>query len=372
MDNALTILEQIQKPKAFDAFVNENMKNSTYQIGWTNYMDSEYEASKTFAAAIAEYAAASVGSIIDAQSARPKHNLPPIGEIAGQITRMGDEWQLPNDLLERYYCMERRFRDKQHTLTQEQQQTEYAKIVKYLFDPYERAAIAPHRRILAMYLEGLSTGSISLTKTTNNGGVVWQTALPTGISVSKLAKTDVVWSEANVDTIDVIKVLNDLKDKADEDGKTVQKYLVSSKTASLICRSKKLAELIGLQVGRLKTSGTPVISRTILNEYLQAIDLAPIEVVNDKGRYPDGTAFSMFADFRVVAQCADRVAVCKISDPLELVDPVPNKVYTQYSDNLVSQWRNDNGRFVAYEMWAFPVFTGKSDVYILNVAEQEA
>lgn len=369
--DALTILEQIQKPRAFDAFVNENMKNSTYQIGWDKFMDVEYEAGKSFQAATADYAAAALGSVIGAQSSRPKRNLPPIGEIAGTLARMGDEWQLPNDLLERYYFMERRFRDKLHSLSEGQAQAEYEKLVKYLFDPYERAAIAPHRRILAMFLEGLSTGSVSLSKTTNEGGTVWSTALSTGISVSKLPKGDKTWCEANIATMDVIKTLTDLKDKADDNGRTVVKFYVSPKTASLICRSSKLAEVVGLQVGRVKTSATPVLSRSLLNEYLAAIDLPEIEVINEKGRYANGKPFNMFADGRVTAVCADKVAVCKVSDPLELIDPVPNKVYTQYNDNLISQWRNDNGRYVAYEMWAYPVFTGASDAFIVNVTEAE-
>ena len=66
-----------------------------------------------------------------------------------------------------------------------------------------------------------------------------------------------------------------------------------------------------------------------------------------------------------------KVAVLKVSDPLETVDPVPNKVYTSYFDNLVSQWRNEQGRYVAYEMFGFPVFTGRNDVFILDVTETE-
>jgi len=67
--------------------------------------------------------------------------------------------------------------------------------------------------------------------------------------------------------------------------------------------------------------------------------------------------------------CAPKVAVLKVSDPLEAIDPVPNKLYTSFNDNLVSQWRSEKGRFVGYEMFAFPAFVGNKDVFITNVAE---
>ncbi len=104
-----------------------------------------------------------------------------------------------------------------------------------------------------------------------------------------------------------------------------------------------------------------------VNSYLSALSRPTIEVIDEKGVLNTGASVNLFKDGRVVAQCADRVAVLKVSDPLETIDPVPNKVYTSYFDNLISQWRNDNGRYVAYEMFAYPVFTGKNDVFILDV-----
>ena len=115
-----TILETIQKPRAFDAFVNENMKNSTYKVGWNIEMDVEYEASKNWAAATADYAAAMLGTVIDKNATRPKREMPSIGELTGAMShvRMGDEWQIDNDRLERYMYMENRFRDREANLTQ--------------------------------------------------------------------------------------------------------------------------------------------------------------------------------------------------------------------------------------------------------------
>jgi hypothetical protein len=68
--------------------------------------------------------------------------------------------------------------------------------------------------------------------------------------------------------------------------------------------------------------------------------------------------------------CAPRVAVLKVSDPLEAFDPIPNKVYTSFFDNLISQWRDSKGRYVAYEMFAFPAFVGRGDVFILDVTKK--
>lgn len=369
---AKTILEEIQDQKNFGAFVNENMKTSTYQIGWNTEMDVEYEASKSFKDVTADYAAAMLGTVIDKNANRPKRDMPSIGEVTGTLARIGDEWQMDNDRLEKYYFMERRFRDKMTNLTKEQQGVEYAKLVKYLFNPYELAAIAPHRRILAQYWEGLSDGQVTLTKTNNAGGVVWSTALANGISKVNLRSTDVVWSTATLATMDVLGVLQYAESIADAAGKTILKFRVSKATASLICQSTQLKNLIGVNLGKLKTETSPALSIETVNLYLTGLGMAPIEVINAKGVLNTGTAVSLFKDGRLVAQYAPKVAVLKVADSIEMIDPVPNKVYTTYFDNLISQWRNDNGRYIGYEMFAFSAFIGRNDAAIIDVSQKDS
>lgn len=369
------ILELIQDPVAFSAFVNENMKTSTYKIGWDAEMSVEYEPSNSWSAATADYAAAMLGTVIADNADRAKRSMPSIGEISGTLARMGDEWQMDNERLKRYYYMEDRFRGRSVNLTETQKLAQYRNIVKYLFEPYELAAIAPHRRILAQYLEGLSDGQVTLSKTNNSDGVVWKAPLPNGIKKFKLRSSDVVWGTSTLDTMDVLAVLQHIEEEAGKAGKTVIKHRVSKATAALICQCAQFKNLIGLNLGKFKTDTTPGIGLDTINQYLASINgtgYAPFEVVDERAVLANGTSYSMFKDGRISAMCADTVAVLKVSDPLESVDPVPNKIYTSYVDNLISQWRNEKGRYVGYEMFAYPAFVGKNDVFICDVTAKES
>ncbi len=214
MDTNKSLLEHIQNPKNFSAFVNENMKNSTYQIKWNTEMDVEYEPGETFQEYTADYAAAMLGTVIDANADRPKHDMPSIGEISGSLSRMGDEWQIPNDRLKRFYFMENRFRTNSVNFTEVQKKEQFARLVKYLFDPYELAAIAPHRRIWAQYLEIYSDGITTLTKTNNKGGIVWSKPFEF-IKKHLLPATATVWNPSNFADIDVLATLKYLEDLAD-------------------------------------------------------------------------------------------------------------------------------------------------------------
>lgn len=370
-----SILEQIQNPRNFSAFINENMKTSTFQVAWNTEMNVEYEPSESWSAATADYAAAMLGTVIDSNSDRVKHDMPSIGEISGTLARMGDEWQISNNRLKRFYYMENRFREKRPDLTDTQRKEQYKNVVKYLFNPYELAAIAPHRRIWAQYLEGLSDGQVTLTKKNNAGGVVWEAPIPVGIKKYCLPAKSVVWDVSTLKDIDVLGTLTYIEELAGKTGRKVLKHRISKSTAALICQCEQFQRLIGTKRDNWETSWTPGIGLNTINEYLATINgtgFAPFEVVDELGNRPESGAFGLFKTGRITAMCADRVAVLKVSDPLESVDPVPNKVYSSYYDNLISQWRDTSGRYVAYEMFAFPAFTGKDNALILDVTKKEA
>ena len=156
-----SLIKELEKPKRFDVFVQEQMKNSTYKPLWKDEITTiDYEASRTFRAAIAEYSAAMVGSVIDKNGEKPTHIMLSANELVGSISHMGDEWQMDNDRLDQYYYMEGRLRNKYGNDTPAMYASnDYAKLVKYLFDPFEKAVIAPQKRIDLLYYEGLFSGT---------------------------------------------------------------------------------------------------------------------------------------------------------------------------------------------------------------------
>lgn len=362
-----SLIKELEKPKRFDVFVREQMKNSTYLAEWKNEIKSvEYTAAKVYQAYIAEYASAMVGSVVDKNAEKPTHTMPTAKELVGSLSRMADEWQMDNDRLQQFYYLEGRYRDKAASYSQEMKEVEFAKLVKFLFDPFEKAVIAPHKRIDLLYFEGLFNGTQSVDSANNKKSSV---AFTYDLGVKKFQAKVAAWGDEKSTPLDDIQ---EIVDYIGAKGKTVLKLRMSIRTFRKMCKSKQLKDIFTLKLGKVEVNSARV-SHAEVNQYLSSILLPEISI--EKDRYytlQDGTTGNMTADDRVVFQCADAIAVLKCSDPLEMVDPIPNKSYSTYDDNLVGFWRSDKGRFIDYDMWANPVFTGKDDYYILETDKVSA
>lgn len=119
-----SLIKSLEKPKNFDCFINEQMKNSTYVAEWKSEMPSpEPCASKVYNAYVAEYAAAMVGSVIDKNGEKPTHQMPTAKQLMGSLSRIADEWQMDNDRLDQYYFLERRYNEKKASFSQDESYT---------------------------------------------------------------------------------------------------------------------------------------------------------------------------------------------------------------------------------------------------------
>ena len=356
-----SLILKLQEPKVFDTFVQENMKLSTYRAEWKDEMPApEYCAAKAYQAYLAEHTAAIVGSVIDKNGEKPTHQMPSAEQLVGSIGRMGDEWQMDNDKLGQFYYLEGRYRDRANTYNAAQNAAEFEKLVKYLFDPFEKAIIAPHKRIDMLYFEGLFNGTQTVSRRDNTKSSV---SYSYDLGVKKFKAKVAAWGEANSTPIDDIQ---EVVDYASSIGKTVMKIRMSKSTFRKMCLSSQIKDHFTLKLGKVDVKPA-AIGVADVNAYLESVLLPIIQVEKDRfATLADGKSTNLTPDNKVVFQCAETVAVLKVSDPLEAIDKLPNKTYSTYDDNLVGFWRSDRGRFVDYEMWAQPVFTGKNDYFILE------
>jgi hypothetical protein len=363
-----SLILKLQEPKVFDAFIQENMKSSTYVAEWKSEMGApEYCASKAYQAYLAEYKAAVVGSVIDKNGEKPTHQMPTMKELFGTIGRIGDEWQMDNDRLSQYYYLEGRYNDKvaANLYTEAQRVTEYEKLIKFAFDPFEKAVIAPHKRIDMLYFEGLFNGTQTVSRSNNTKANV---SYEIDLGVKKFKAKVAAWGNANStpiqDIVDICDYISSL-------GKTVMKIRMSKGTFRKMCKADEITKAFTIKLGRADVKPA-LVSVDDVNSYLESNLLPTIQVEKDRfAMLADGKSVNLTPDNRVVFQCANTVAVLKCSDPLEAIDKLPNKTYSVYDDNLVGFWRNDKGRFVDYEMWAQPVFDGKNNFFILRTDDVE-
>ena len=367
-----SILKAIQEPKAFQAFIDENMKTSTYKALWKDEISQvDYEAAKQYKASLAEYGAAVAGSVISKNGEKPVHQMPDFNELIGSIGHYGDQWELDNDYLEQMYYLEGRFRNRVAGYTEAQNRAEYDKLIAYAFRPFERAVIAPHKRLDMLYFEGLFKGTQTVSRTNNTKANVSYT-FSLDVTQFKCKYGGAVWTTpATANPIDDIQRVIDY---AETKGRTVLRIRMSKKTFANMCKTNQFKNVFKLNLGRTEVNAAvPMLSVAQINQYFEAVGLPTIVVEPNRFvELPNGTSLNMTADDRVVFQCAPNVAVMKIADPLELVDPLDNKTYSQHDDNLVGYWRDNTGRHTDYDMWAQPVFTGINNYFILKTDEIDA
>lgn len=359
-----SILKQLLDPKSFQTYIDENMKTSTYRALWKNEIKTiDYCAAKVFQTNLAEYTAAMVGSVISKNGERPVHTMPDWGQIQGSIGHIGDEWELDNDYLDQMHQLEGRYRDMEgRGYTQAALNENYDKLIQRSFKPFEKAVIAPHKRIDMLYYEGLFKGTQTVSRTNNTKANVSYTF---NLDVEQISSST-NWGQANATPFKDIK---SLKDKAKQKGRKILKLRMSENTFYAMCQATEIKDTFKLNLGTLQVNpSVPMITVDQMNVYLRSIMLPTIQIEEDQFvTFADGTNINIIPDNRVVAQCAENVAVMKISDPLELTDPIPGVSYSTHDDNLVGFWRDKTGYHVTNDMWAQPVFNGLNDYYILKV-----
>ena len=125
------------------------------------------------------------------------------------------------------------------------------------------------------------------------------------------------------------------------------KLRMSENTFYKMCKAKEIKDTFKLNLGTIQINpAVPMLTVDQVNTYLRSVMLPVIQIDEDQfATLADGSTVNLIVDDRVVAQCADTVAIMKISDPCR--DPAPSFwTGTRSSDwnrraRSVSNWSDD-------------------------------
>lgn len=338
------------------------MDNSVAQFEapvWSKYLTERFSLSLDWRGIMAVMENSPAASVIDFSSGKPIATRPTVSKINGEMASLGNKYQMSKrqvrDLLE--------LQDNVGKMG-----INVATLIDFLIPDVKRATVGPHKAIDRLLLEGMSTGTMSLTATNNPKGVIWNSALDWGIEQTFAS---VVWSAANAATM---KPITDIKKKVKDGIAKGRKYSImsmSSATFDIMVGSTEFKDSFKTQLGAFTQVSNILLSVDTVNALFRGVGLPTIELID----YPvqvekaDGTYTTIlpFANDRVSFRVDDNVGELLYTYANEQRRPVAGKSYATAMNVLVSKYSdNDGNEFTEGEFNAFPVINAASTMSIIK------
>lgn len=236
----------------------------------------------------------------------------------------------------------------------------------------KRAGDAPHKRVDALALMAVSTGTIKINVTNNPDGAV-QPDIDLLMPASNKKNAAVSWAikETATPITDIETVVEDARGR----GLSFAKILM---TKTLWLKFKKAKEVVDSLIAYYYASKpaagfNPIAVSTIekVNEFLSANMLPIIEIVDTQiGVEKDGkvSPFEFFEANNVAFVPAGKLGVIKNALAMEQLRPTAGIDYANYNGVLISKWSENEpwGEHTKGEWNAFPALEAIDSMYILT------
>lgn len=347
-----TFQQLMEDGKLFKAFIDQVMRNMTYVPLWKQFMTWDYTPTLTFQAYLASSKAATVGSVINFGSGKPVRTRPTIGQLNGTLGQIGDSFQMDAATIRKVLELEERIARGEANV---------ATLFNFIYGDFEKAMIAPQKRLDHWVLGGMSTGKITVDLTNNPDGIQFEIDL----SIPAYNQTGAVWSIGGTTSVP----LTDIRTVVD--AMRVLGYIpttmhMSRNTFNKMISSSQIAGTFGLELRQLKVSPLNIVTPEMMNVQLSAVGLPTINIIEAPMLLPDGNVVYPFSDDKVCFTVGNNLGTVQYSYAIEQRAPKANKVYATVDNVLLATLENDKGRFLEYELNAFPAFEAYKSMAILT------
>lgn len=314
----------------------------------------------TYSSAIGRSRIEAAASVISTDAAAPLRSRPALEKYSGEVAKISEKVKMSESDYRDFLTLQ--------SLSSIDDATKQRQLLDYLFGDIKRVGTSVDSRVDMMCLQAVSTGKVKVDATTNPDGLVFDDIdllMPAGNKVN----ASVTWATA-ASAKPLSEDIPAIVQAAAARGITFDKMLMD---VSLWWKFIQIAEVKSLVSNAMgtKQAGNVLISLDSVNSLLSANGWPVIELVNRKiGIEKDGviTSVNPFDTAAVSFVPAGQLGEIKNAVPIERISPIPQVVYANYNQALISKWKQNEpfGEYTKAELVAFPAFTAIDSVYLLK------
>jgi hypothetical protein len=314
--------------------------------------------SLTYTSALGTSRVEAAASVIARGSASPLRSRVALAKLSGEIPVISEKFAMKEDDMRNFLIMQQL---NTSDVAKKQQ------LLNYLFDDVKKAGDSIFKRLDYIALEGLSTGSNTMTVTNNPDGIIFNTALDLGLPSANKVNAAVSWATAATAT--PITDIETIQAAASAKGRSIAKILLHPTSWSYFRKTKEVIDSLAGFFSLAK--GTMVATLDKVNEFLAANRMPIIEIVDVSiGIEKDGviTASNPFSATNAVFIPSGPLGEIKNAFAIEDLKPVPNISYAKLKNATISKWSSNEPwqEFTKAEFNAFPVIEAIDGVWLLS------
>jgi len=298
-------------------------------------------------------------AIVDRNSPAPVGSRNRLEKLYGEVPAIKKKFKMSEEDYRNYMTIQ--------GLNTLNEGTKVNQLLDLMWADVKRSGDAPLKTIDRMVLEGISTGSVTITTTNNPEGIVTDTIdllMPSGNKVF----CSVVWATAA--TADPFKDIHTTVIAAAARGIKFGKILMTLTAFWNMANADSTAKMLA-GFYRMGSNAKRIGTLTEINEVLTANQFPTIEIVNEMiGKESDGviTASNPFLVSSAVFIPEGNLGEIKNAISVEEMRPVSGIVYAKNQKVLISKWAENDpfGEWTCGELNAFPAIDAIDSIYIMN------
>lgn len=360
----LTIETLFNDANVISAVISRVNQTKKDRILWMQYLDFRRTTTRVFKDYIGTVSGVMAGSINSRYGEKPIRERRNMGSGYGEIAYLGDRYQISIDRLSELQDLIEKF----NVAKTAEQNIALTEIINFIYDDFRQVLLAPHKRMDLVMGSLLMTGSA----TVKNKDKREDPGSPDVLEIELPFKF--ITPPATVAT-KFISYMQEQIASLEPDFGSFSKMVMSRATfVKNIVGSPELGDKFKMILGQREVmANAGLITSELASQVFEGIGLPAIDIKSDYVKDQTGKNQPVYADGRITLLQQDKIGSMRFHTPYESTDPIPGRTYTKVEgDILISQVRDDNGRYLEYTAEMIPQISNPTEIVNFDLSVMNA